>query len=195
MYKCSRLVPLRDELDQSVVHLLGVRSTQEVLAILDDDQVGVWRVGEQLNLLLCILDRVDRIARALPGSSVSICAITSEIKRMMATTDVQPHDRADDVEQPPMQAISLPQINRRHPRPPPSGITPVVILNGLLPEIPDAAVAVLAEPDVNQEVAERVFGLKVGGRFGGSPIVDGTCACVDTVPAAELTCAFRLVVH
>ena len=113
----------------------------------------------------------------------------------MVTTDVQPHDRADDVEQPPMQAISLPQINRRHPRPPPSGVTPVVILNGLLPEIPDAAVAVLAEPDVNQEVAERVFGLKVGSRFGGSPVVDGTCACVDTVPAAELACAFRLVVH
>ena len=81
LYKCSRLVPLRDELDQSVVHLLGVRSTQEVLAILDDDQVGVWRVGEQLNLLLCILDRVDRVARALPGSSVSICVLTSAKKR------------------------------------------------------------------------------------------------------------------
>lgn len=173
-----------------------------MLATLDSDQVRVRRVGEQFDLLLRVLDRVYRVARALTNSLVAKCCSTfrpslvdETVYGGNATTYVQPHHRAYDVRQSPVQSIPLSQIDRRHPRSSPARVTPVVTLNGLLPEIPDAAVAVSAEPDVNQEIAERVLGFKIGSLLGGGPVVDGTGACIDAVPTAEFACAFRLVVH
>ena len=153
-------MPHQHKLDQSTVHLLRVRCAEEVLATVDGDQVRVCRVGEQLDLLLRVLDRVYHVARALRSSLVN--SVYDAGYEGKATTHVQPHHRAHDVRQPPVQSIPLSQVDRRHPRSSPPRITPVITLDRLQPEVPDAAVTVFTEPDVDQEVAKRVLGFKVG---------------------------------
>jgi len=108
---------------------------------------------------------------------------------------MQPHNGTLDVKQPPMQPIPLAQINRRHPRPAPPIIAPVIPLDGLDPVLPDVFPAVLAEADVDQEIAVVVVRLEVGRGRGRGPLVDRARAGGRAVPAAEFARAFGFVVE
>lgn len=65
------------KLDEEVIHLLRVRSTEEVLPILHDLQLCMWRIDEKLDLLFSIGDRVYRVGSSLGHkTSVSMtCAV------------------------------------------------------------------------------------------------------------------------
>lgn len=107
---------------------------------------------------------------------------------------MQPHNRAPNIEQPTMQPIPLAQVNRRHPRPPPPIIPLVIPLDRLLPELSRLTRAVLAKPNVDQEIAEVVVRDEVWCGLVRRPRIDRARASGDTIPAAEATRALRLVV-
>lgn len=94
-----------------------------------------------------------------------------------------------------MQAISLPQVDSRHPRPPSSLIASVIRLYRLDPEVADALFAFLAEPDIDEEVTELVLGLELRRRRLGSPSVNAAGEEARAVPAAEGAGPFGLVVE
>lgn len=94
-----------------------------------------------------------------------------------------------------MQAIPLAQINRRHARPPPPLIAPIIALDRLDPEVARLRRAVLAEADVDEEVAVGVVGLEIGCRVVGRPGVDGARAGRCPVPAAEFARPLGFVVE
>lgn len=78
------------------------------------------------------------------------------------STYMQPHNRTLNVAQPSMQAISIPQINRRHTRAPASIITAIIVLDLTTPQLAVLLGRVLPKPDVDEEVAVRKVGLEVG---------------------------------
>lgn len=94
-----------------------------------------------------------------------------------------------------MQPIPLSEINRRHPSPPPPVIALVVRLDLLDPEVARLLVAVLAEADVDQEVAVVLGRLEVICFLVGRPLVDRARAGGDAVPAAVGAGALGFVVH
>lgn len=107
---------------------------------------------------------------------------------------MQPHHWALDVEQSTFKTITVSQIDSSHPHSSPAVISLVTTLDRLLPEVPDAAIAILAEADVDQVVAELVIRLKVRGRIFGGPLVDIVGEQVWCVPASQRSCTFGLVV-
>ena len=134
------LMVLLDKSNQSVINLLRVRGAEEMLAVLHHDKLGVGGVGKHLNLLLCVRDTVNGVARS-----------------------VEPHDRAVNVEQSPVQTISFPKIDCRHPCASAAVISSVIALDGFVPEVSDAFVAILPKTDVDQEVGEFVVRFEVWG--------------------------------
>lgn len=58
-------VVLSNEINQVLIDLLRMREAQEVLAVLDCLEACVGRVDEELDLLFCVGDGVDDVARAL----------------------------------------------------------------------------------------------------------------------------------
>jgi hypothetical protein len=98
---------------------------------------------------------------------------------------MQPQNWTPDIPTPSQQSISLPQIYRRHPNPPPALITLIIPLHFPLPKLPHLLIAVVAKPDVDQVVAVGVLKLEVGGRVVGGPGVDGGGEGAVAVPAAE----------
>lgn len=89
-----------------------------------------------------------------------------------------------------MQPIPLPQIDRRHPRPPPPLIPLIIRLNSLAPKLSLLLGAILAESDINQEIAVVEVRLEIWGGVGRGPVVNGSGAGCDAVPAAEFAGAF-----
>ncbi len=108
---------------------------------------------------------------------------------------MQPHNRTPDIEQPPMKPVPLPQIDSRHPCPPASVVATVIPLDRLDPKISHLLLAILAETDVDQEVAVVRIRFEIRRVLGGGPGVDGTGAGSCAVPAAELARAFGFVVE
>jgi hypothetical protein len=62
-------MPLPYKRNQSVIHFLRMTRTQEMRPALHNNQIRSWSVGEHLNLLLCIRNRVHRVIGPLPFSS------------------------------------------------------------------------------------------------------------------------------
>lgn len=60
-----------------------------------------------------------------------------------------------------MQSIALRQIDRGHTDPSTAGVTAVVLLYGMAPELPRLLGTALVESDVNQEVAVFKIWLEV----------------------------------
>lgn len=58
-------MPFPHKLDQRVIDLLGVRGTQEVLAVLDSQEIRGWRIDEELDLLLRVGDGIDCVIGSL----------------------------------------------------------------------------------------------------------------------------------
>lgn len=108
---------------------------------------------------------------------------------------MQPHDWAAHIEQSAVQTIPLPQVDGSHPGSSTSIVTLIVLLDCLLPETSDVRGAVFAETNVNQEVAVVVVGFE--GRSGiiRCPLINWPSTGVHSIPAAELACTLRLVVH
>ncbi len=94
-----------------------------------------------------------------------------------------------------MQAIPLPQVDSRHPRPPSSLVTLVIRLYGLDPKVTDTLFTFLTEADINEEVTELVVGLELWRRCLGRPSVNTTGEEARAVPAAEGAGTFGLVVE
>lgn len=68
---CSPLsVVLLDELYQGVIHLFRMRSTQEVLPILDSDELRVWRVLEHLDFSFRVGDGIYSVVGSLHAVSI-----------------------------------------------------------------------------------------------------------------------------
>jgi hypothetical protein len=64
-----------------------------------------------------------------------------------------------------MQPISIPEIDRRHPDPPPPLITPIILRDLLVPELPDVGGAIFAKSNIDQEIGELFAGYKVRRRL------------------------------
>jgi hypothetical protein len=64
-----------------------------------------------------------------------------------------------------VQSISIPEIDRRHPDPPPPVITLVVLRDLLVPKLPDVGGAIFAKSNVDQEIGVFFAGYKVRCRF------------------------------
>lgn len=93
-----------------------------------------------------------------------------------------------------MQPVSLPQVDSRHASSSSTFIPSIIGFDGLDPEVAEASLAVLAEANIDEEVAELVLGFEVRGRFLGGPRIDTAGQERGTVPAAEGAGAFGLVV-
>lgn len=71
----------------------------------------------------------------------------------------------------------------------------MIALDGLLPELTNAVIAILPEANVNQKVAESVVRFKVWRCLRGRPLLDGPGARRYTVPTAQLASALGLVIE
>ncbi len=107
---------------------------------------------------------------------------------------MEPHNWALDVEQSTFKTITVSQIDSSHSHSSPTSIPLVSTLDSLLPEIPDAAIAVLAEADIDQVIAELVVRLKVRGCIFGGPFIDIVGEQVRCVPASQRSGTFGLVI-
>lgn len=58
-------MPFPHEIDQRVVHILGMRSGEEMLAALHGDEVCRRGIGEELDFFFGIGDAVDGVVGAL----------------------------------------------------------------------------------------------------------------------------------
>jgi hypothetical protein len=182
-----------------------MRGGQEVCAALHHDQFGLGRVDEQFDFLLGVGDAVDYVFCSLclivsiSLHSASLHAIRlswrqiAKRKRLYSrwrvgkgkgVSHMQPHNRTSHIKQPAMQPIPISKINRCHPGPPPPIIPGVIRLDGLAPEIPHVLPHVLAEADVDQEVAVLVVRLEVGRGCVGGPCLHGLADVSDAIPAA-----------
>lgn len=70
----------------------------------------------------------------------------------------------------------------------------VVALHRLQPEISDAAITILAEASINQEVAVLITGFEIGGRLRGGPLIDVVRYQTWRIPAAKRARKLRLEV-
>ena len=93
-----------------------------------------------------------------------------------------------------MQPVPFGQIDCCHPRTPPSSISLVVLLDFLDPEIPNTLVTVLPEANVNQEIAELLFRLKLVSLTGDTPLIDERLAKAKAIPTAEFASALAFTV-
>ncbi len=107
---------------------------------------------------------------------------------------MEPHNWALDVEQSTFKTITVSQIDSSHSHSSPTIIPLVTTLDSLLPEIPDAAIAVLAEADIDQVIAELVVRLKVRGCISRGPFIDVVGEQVRCVPASQRSGTFGLVI-
>jgi hypothetical protein len=164
--------PFANEGDQSIVNRLGLVGRQEVSAVLDNHQLGRLGVLEELDLLLGVSNCVHDVVGA-----------------------VEPQDGALDVEETSVQPISIAEVDRRHSGAQSSVIAAVVGLDDLPPMFARRGVDVLAEPDVDEEVAEGGGRLEIRCVLGRREGVDARRDVADAVPAAQLDGALRLVVH
>jgi hypothetical protein len=101
------------------------------------------------------------------------------------TTHVQPQHRTLDIPEPVMQPIPIPQIDRRHPNPPPSLIPLIVIPDLLSPERPSVLRHILTKPDIDQEIGILISRNKIRGRRSRSKSIDSGLEERASVPAAE----------
>jgi len=107
---------------------------------------------------------------------------------------MEPHDRTSDVEQPAMQAITLTQIDRGHAGAASAVVALVVEWDDLAPRVSDLLVTVLAETDVDEEVAVFLVGPEIGrGNFAG-PLIDRSRARGHAIPASQTSCSLGFVV-
>ena len=93
-----------------------------------------------------------------------------------------------------MQSVPFRQIDCCHPRTPPSSISLVVLLDLLNPEIPDILITVLSKANVNQEIAELLFRLKIVSLTGNTPLLDERLAEAKAIPTAEFASALTFTV-
>lgn len=107
---------------------------------------------------------------------------------------MQPHYWALHIEQTTFKTISVPEIDGGHPRSPPPIVATIIALDGLLPEISNAAVAVLAEPNIDQKVTELVIGLKVRSLLFSRPRINVSSEQSWRVPAAQCSSTFGFIV-
>ena len=75
---------------------------------------------------------------------------------------MQPQNRTLHIPRPPMQSIPIPQINRRHPNPPPA-LIPAIIRRDLTdPVVPHIRATIRSKPDIDQEIGILFAGREVG---------------------------------
>lgn len=95
-----------------------------------------------------------------------------------------------------MQSVAIPQINRRHTNPFPSFVTLIVRFDLVDPEIPHVLGAVLAEPDVDQEIGVLLAGSEVRRSVLGAEFIVNRVAekrrCLPTTKGAG---AFGFVIE
>lgn len=89
-----------------------------------------------------------------------------------------------NIKQTPMESITFPKIDRSHSSSATTVISGVVGLDSLLPELSGLGRTVLAEADVDQEIAIVEIGLEIGSCLLRGPFVDWPCAGINAVPAA-----------
>lgn len=108
---------------------------------------------------------------------------------------MKPHDGTLDVEEATVQAIALTQVDCGHASAASAVVALVVGGNDLAPGVSRLLGAVLAEADVDEEVAVFLVWLEIGGRVFAGPFVDWSCARGDAIPAAEFSCPFGFIVE
>lgn len=107
---------------------------------------------------------------------------------------MKPHDGTLDVEEATVQAIAVTQVDGGHASAASAVVALVVGGNDLAPGVSRLLGTVLAEADVDEEVAVFLVWLEVGcGGFAG-PFVDRPRAGRDAIPAAEVSRPFGFVV-
>src|SRR2546423_4575857 len=104
-----------------------------------------------------------------------------------AETYMKPHNRALDIPEPPMQSISLPQIDRGHLCPP-TTVIPLVI--GLDKSSARICARLLGQSQCRSGSYSNQGRARNRGCFVGSPGVDGTRTSCVAIPASELTLTF-----
>jgi hypothetical protein len=171
-----------------------------VLSTLDNFQPGIGRIPKELDFLSSVGDRINNIASSLL-SMVSCEAYPGEplrdehqqrrrgFKREIGpSTHMQPQNWTQHIIQAHVQSISIPQIDRTHPDPPPSLIALVILLNLVNPKGTDVfGTFLLPKAHVDEEVAEIRAGHKVWRRLVGSGAElagDAVSERVHGVPAA-----------
>jgi len=157
--------------NQGIVNLLGMRSGQEMRSTIHNNKLRRGTMSEQLNLVLCIRNAVHHIFGSM-----------------------KPHDRTPDVEEAPVQAIAVTQVDGGHTSAASAIVALVVGGNDLAPGVSRLLGTVLAEADVDEEVAVFLVWLEIGCQFFAGPFVDWSRAGGDAVPAAEVSRPFRFVV-
>lgn len=108
---------------------------------------------------------------------------------------MKPHDRAPDVEQTAVQTVALTQIDRGHASAASAVVSLVVGGNDLAPRVSDLLVTVLAEADVDEEVAVFLVWLEIRCGIFAGPLVDRFGARGYAVPASEFSRPFGFVVE
>jgi hypothetical protein len=191
--------------NQGIVNLLGMRSGQEMRSTVHNNKLRRGTMGEQLNLMLCIRNAVHHIFGSLSETHsmsalirshayVSWPSTKNSLKRRSGSTYMKPHDRTPDVEEAPVQAIAVTQVDGGHTSAASAIVALVVGGNDLAPGVSRLLGTVLAEADVDEEVAVFLVWLEIGCQFFAGPFVDWSRAGGDAVPAAEVSRPFRFVV-
>lgn len=108
---------------------------------------------------------------------------------------MQPHNRTLDIAQAPMQAVAVAQIDRGHAGAPAAVIATIVLLDLAAPQVAVLGGRVLAEADVDEEVAVGEVRLEIGRRGRRRPGLDRDRHVPRRVPAAQAACAFGFVVQ